>query len=54
MGVVFSAGVGTSAIEEAVYGAIIDGVQTTFLLGGLSILIALWFTRRLALDHVEQ
>lgn len=54
MGVVFYAGVGTGNIENATQGAIVDGLQTTFLLGGLSILVALWFTRRLAPDKVEQ
>ncbi|SDG51041.1 Predicted arabinose efflux permease, MFS family [Celeribacter baekdonensis] len=51
MGAVFSAGVGSVAIEDAASGAIVDGLQITFLLGGLSILVALWFTRRLASDH---
>lgn len=50
MGAVFSAGVGSTAIEHATYGAMVDGLQITFLLGGLLILIALWFTRRLASD----
>lgn len=54
MGAVFYVGVGTSTIENATHGAIINGLQTTFLLGGLSILVALWFTRRLAQDKVEQ
>ena len=54
MGAVFTVGVGSSAIEDADYGAILDGMQTTFLLGGVSILIALWFTRLSAPDHIEQ
>ena len=54
MGAVFTVGGGSSAIEDADYGAILDGMQTTFLLGGVSILIALWFTRLSARDHVEQ
>ncbi|WP_375699680.1 MFS transporter [Pseudophaeobacter sp. TrK17] len=52
MGAVFSAGVGSTAIEEAAEAAIVDGLRITFMLGGLSILIALWFTRRLASVHV--
>lgn len=52
MGAVFSAGVGSTAIEEAATAAIVDGLRITFMLGGLSILIALWFTRRLASVHV--
>ena len=51
MGAVFSAGVGSTAIEEAAEAAIVDGLRITFMLGGLSILIALWFTRRLASVH---
>ncbi|MEP0155400.1 MFS transporter [Pseudophaeobacter sp.] len=52
MGAVFSAGVGSTAIEEAAEAAIVDGLRITFMLGGLSILVALWFTRRLASVHV--
>jgi MFS family permease len=52
MGAVFSAGVGSTAIEEAAEAAIVDGLRITFMLGGLSILIALWLTRRLASVHV--
>ncbi|GAA6197518.1 MFS transporter [Pseudophaeobacter arcticus] len=52
MGAVFSAGVGSTAIEEAAEAAIVDGLRITFMLSGLSILIALWFTRRLASVHV--
>lgn len=51
MGAVFSAGVGSTAIEEAAEAAIVDGLRITFMLGGLSILVALWFTRRLASVH---
>ena len=52
MGAVFSAGVGSTAIEEAAEAAIVDGLRITFMLGGLSILVALWCTRRLASVHV--
>lgn len=52
MGAVFSAGVGSTAVEEAAEAAIVDGLRITFMLGGLSILVALWFTHRLASVHV--
>lgn len=52
MGAVFSFVVGTDAIEDAASGAIVDGLRVTFLLGALSILFALWVTRRHALDQV--
>ncbi|MFW2542287.1 MFS transporter [Primorskyibacter sp. 2E107] len=52
MGAIFSAGVGSAAIEDAPSAAVTDGLQITFLLAGLSILVALWFLRRLGSDHV--
>ncbi|QOL83299.1 MFS transporter [Pseudooceanicola spongiae] len=52
MGAIFSAGVGSAAIEDAPSAAVTDGLQITFLLGGLSILVALRFLRRLEPDHV--
>lgn len=53
MGAVFSVGVGTSAIVDAAASAIIAGLQITFLIGGLSILVALRLTRGSAPGHVE-